>query len=493
VTAPPLLILAVLVGGAVLGGRPPYKNRFSSIGSLYSRVKDSELTPYPSKETPADFKVLTAVERLTSFDGKKRPLVIVCASGGGIRAAAWTSAVLMQLERNLQDFPYHVKLVCGASGGMVGAGYYVASLVPPERAKRDEKSYHRSDADVVNRRKAGSSTDARDLAEPATFVNSVAEDMLSVVFKAAIFRDIWRAFVPCSSRRDRGNILEETWRLNMGDAWKQTFSDLIAGERSAWRPSLVYSPMMVEDGRRVLISNLDLASLATSHGNYVCNTPPGSAQDFYSQSSFELFRLLPDAWNELRVSTAARMSASFPYLSPAAVLPTNPRRRVVDAGYYDNYGVTVAAGWLQDLLMTAEGRQALHDQVSGVVVIEVRDGPSDRGIKKETLGEKDTSSSLSRGFEGLTSPAEGVGSARNSVSLYRNDEKLDWLSQTFGNHGFAADFFTNVLFQFNGEASLSWYLTQQEQRVIRCKAEALGAGSDMRGLEEWWQGRDLSL
>jgi hypothetical protein len=32
-----------------------------------------------------------------------------------------------------------------------------------------------------------------------------------------------------------------------------------ADERMGWRPSLVFTPMMVEDGRRLLISNLDLA------------------------------------------------------------------------------------------------------------------------------------------------------------------------------------------------------------------------------------------
>ena len=39
------------------------------------------------------------------------------------------------------------------------------------------------------------------------------------------------------------------------------------------------------------------------------------------------------------------MNASFPYISPAVSLPVDPPRRVVDAGYYDNYGVNLAAAW----------------------------------------------------------------------------------------------------------------------------------------------------
>ena len=39
------------------------------------------------------------------------------------------------------------------------------------------------------------------------------------------------------------------------------------------------------------------------------------------------------------------MNASFPYISPAVSLPVDPPRRVVDAAYYDNYGVNLAAAW----------------------------------------------------------------------------------------------------------------------------------------------------
>ena len=40
------------------------------------------------------------------------------------------------------------------------------------------------------------------------------------------------------------------------------------------------------------------------------------------------------------------MSSTFPYVTSAAALPTDPPRHVVDAGYYDNYGVNLAAAWI---------------------------------------------------------------------------------------------------------------------------------------------------
>jgi hypothetical protein len=43
---------------------------------------------------------------------------------------------------------------------------------------------------------------------------------------------------------------------------------------------------------------------------------------------------------------AGGMVGAGAYVSPAAWLPTKPRVRIVDAGYYDNYGVDIAAHWL---------------------------------------------------------------------------------------------------------------------------------------------------
>src|SRR5207244_764295 len=76
------------------------------------------------------------------------------------------------------------------------------------------------------------------------------------------------------------------------------------------------------------------------------------------------------------LGTAVRLNATFPLVSPAAVLPCLPTRRVVDAGYYDNHGVDVAASWLManektimELVKPQPGKKKL---VSKVVVIELR-------------------------------------------------------------------------------------------------------------------------
>ena len=56
-------------------------------------------------------------------NGAAKPkLVIVTVTGGANRSALWTATVLHELDKALPDFARHVRLVAGASGGMVAQG-----------------------------------------------------------------------------------------------------------------------------------------------------------------------------------------------------------------------------------------------------------------------------------------------------------------------------------------------------------------------------------
>ena len=57
-------------------------------------------------------------------------------SGGGIRASVWADTVLRRLEQELgANFPYHIRLITGASGGMVSASQFASSLAEPRQGK----------------------------------------------------------------------------------------------------------------------------------------------------------------------------------------------------------------------------------------------------------------------------------------------------------------------------------------------------------------------
>src|SRR5262249_54432854 len=178
---------------------------------------------------------------------------------------------------------------------------------------------------------------------------------------------------------DRGREIERIWAQNSLGAdnlspFQRPFLALKDLEREGSRPSLIFSPMLVEDARRLLISNLDLLDLTWTFGD-VCNF--SSFKDYsgirdspdrpgYSIGAVELFRLFPGLEAKFEVGTAARMNASFPWVSPGVSLPTDPPRRVVDAGYYDNYGVDLAARWLY------RHESEIREYTSGVALIEIR-------------------------------------------------------------------------------------------------------------------------
>src|SRR5262249_10520402 len=158
---------------------------------------------------------------------------------------------------------------------------------------------------------------------------------------------------------DRGQTLERAWWHNLHGALDVPLQLLRAGEAAGWRPSLVFAPMLIESGRRLLISNLDLRKIVETKCTDLAQPKSELLQ---SWTAVEFFRLFGDV--NLTVATAARMSATFPLFSPAVGLPTEPPRRVVDAGYYDNYGVGLAVQWLY------QNQRWLEAHASGVVLIQ---------------------------------------------------------------------------------------------------------------------------
>jgi len=147
--------------------------------------------------------------------------------------------------------------------------------------------------------------------------------------------DLLSNFMPLRRSNDRGRVLEDTWEQNIGrdcpaagKPMAGPFRDLAVGEREGWRPSMIVSPMIVEVSAPMLISNLDLGDL--------------NRDEFFKKFADEP---VVDA-DQLKLSTAVRMNATFPLVTPGVCLPTEPPLRLVDAGYYDNYGVNTAAAWL---------------------------------------------------------------------------------------------------------------------------------------------------
>lgn len=265
------------------------------------------------------------------------PIVIIAAEGGAIEASAWTNLVLNKLEtataNRLHD---SVVLLSSVSGGSTGAYYYLDQFKP------EDVGHSTFGGNALQASKASSlSADGWGFAYP---------DFARIVPFVG-----W--FVPAHS--DRGYTLEQAWRRNSGST--ASMRDWINDTSRGVRPAVIFNATGSETGQPVLFGTTRLsASLPLFAGS--------NDRQLEQQFLVEFFK------SDLAVSTAARMSASFPYVSPEArpakslvndyqnVQPldqtTNEppkkwwdgmRIHVGDGGLFDNSGVVSAIHWIYDL------------------------------------------------------------------------------------------------------------------------------------------------
>jgi hypothetical protein len=252
-------------------------------------------------------------------------LVVVVAPGGGIQAAAWTTQVLTGLDALYEDFSESVGLVSSVSGGSVGAMYYLVgrgdrSNTPGMAMTIDAKS--RAD---INEKARASSLDA--VAWALSYPKVVRP---------------YRLFVPTDL--DHGWALQTSWHLRLRQMVRTAADENAFDERLYLRgwcekirqgkaPAFVFNSTVVETGKRLTITPV----------TPVRNSPD---EDFLT--------LYPDAAPHL--TTAARLSAAFPYVSPSSrALPVAGRDEpegfhIVDGAYADNEGIVTAVEWIQELL-----------------------------------------------------------------------------------------------------------------------------------------------
>lgn len=370
-----VLVLFVVVIWIALANQIPRKHQYHELKDVTPvALADFKLHPRRDPLLLDDRALLDAWR--ARFGGTAQPkLIVVMTSGGGIRASVWTAAVLRELEKG---YGRNVRMITGASGGMVGAGYNVT---------------HRAFTPGAN-----VEDDLRD----------VTADALDDVARYLVLRDVPALFLPWRIA-DRGFALENAWKKR-APSMEHTFRQLRSFEQRADVPSLIYAPASLDDGRRLLVSNLRLDYL-TAHG---------LKGKLLSRSAVQFFDLFD---RDLTVATAARMSASFPWVSSATELPTVELRRIGDAGYFDNYGGFITAGWL------LHNRQWLLANTSGVLVVQIRDssfGTGNRDIAEVARNEKGEPAYpfATRAFSELIAPIQGALQTRSSVMYFRNDSDL---------------------------------------------------------------------
>jgi len=383
--------------------------------------------------------------RAAAVQGEKPKLVLLATSGGAYRAAFWTAEVLDHLAEAdragaLKGLCQGIRLITGASGGMVGASYFTTMARedgPPAGSVRA-----RMEDDILESQRRGGD---RVPGYPYTTVTPIPRDSLSAVAQQLVQRDIPLLFSDHVQLTDRGTVLEDQWAT-----LDVPFADLAPGEAEGWRPSILFSPMLVETGQPLLIGNLDMTSICDDRTTEVV----------------KFFDWFPGSHTTFRLKTAARLNASFPYIAPSAALPTDPYRRVVDAGYYDNYGVDMAITYLAEPGI----RDWITRNCSGVMLIQIRAFPFEPPSVEQP-------SAVLRAFQWLTTPVEGILSARGATMTFRNRQSLRHLQETYrlatGSGDVDGDvngragsddeaFLQTIRFEVKSDTSLNWYLPRRE-------------------------------
>ncbi|MEM8697994.1 MAG: hypothetical protein AAGF44_02430, partial [Pseudomonadota bacterium] len=389
-------------------------------------------------------------------NGQKPKLVLLATSGGAYRASFWTALVLDSLasfdtpKGALNGFCQSIRLITGASGGMVGGAYFAAMMNPDGRPPA---SIMPQMSDDILNAQWSSKGDPDDYAYKRRF--PLPRDSLSAVAQQLLQHDIPRLFMTGVQMEDRGRVLEDQWlTLNA------SFEDLRGDEAAGLKPSIVFSPMLVETGQPLLITNLDMSRV---NGDLL-------------DESVEFFDWFPHSRDAFKLKTATRLNAAFPYIAPAAALPTRPYRRVVDAGYYDNYGVDLATSYLSQPRI----RDWIVQNTSGVMVIQVRAFPFTMPGEKEP-------GPVARGLQWLTTPIEGAGSARGATMKFRNNQSLRRTENLYKQLTGDQHFLRSAIFEVDSKTSLSWYMPEKELLELVGGAMAKVNRFALEGIVAFWQ------
>ncbi len=373
-------------------------------------------------------------------------LVAVAASGGGITASLWTAKVLVELQRELgpglSESIYGLSTV---SGGSVGAMYFIDAF--EDGRAPTEKSL----GQVIE--KAGTSS-------------------LAATAWGLAYPDFWRGFSlqnPFRPFFDRAWAMEQVWRrtLRPGGTEVPTLGTWRADVRAGRRPAALFNATIAETGERLVLSPLKLNPLPGG-----CVADDAGFDDCVDARTFT--QLYED--KDLPVTTAARLSATFPFVSPI----TRPRLansdevsnpyHVADGGYYDNYGVVSLVEGLRRVLNIYGKKSgpeaspqppAPESAEAGalppprkILVVEIRASDS-----KEA---KEAKRRAGWAF-GTAGPVMTLLNVWGSGQTPRNDLDLQLLKEVAESRGFEIE---SVLFPLVSEAPLSWDLTESQKQEI---------------------------
>jgi hypothetical protein len=358
-----------------------------------------------------------------------RTLVVVSAAGGGIQAAGWTATVLNSLGGR-PGFREHLGLVSSVSGGSVGSYAFLAGYFP--KVGRD---------------------DSQQLVEAAM------DSSLEVVAWGLAHKDLAALLNPLAGINfgpaDRGVALERSFvghllerkghGLSSQDVNPLLTADMVRPRTDASQnvqfPVWLINSTSASRGRPVVFANDVFPSPASKNQAGILNL-----NDIASGY-------------DVKVATAVRMSASFPYVSPAArPCPECSSDYLVDGGYYDNYGIVSVITWLREQ----------DPPPDNILVIKIDSFPPDQDTKQKSEDWK---------YQ-FIAPILALYNSKSSGQANRDLQELDLMSQVLDSSKHVRLQQMTIRYApedcqcTNVDPPLSWHLTEAEKKCIRDAGKA---------------------
>ncbi|MBD2503544.1 patatin-like phospholipase family protein [Anabaena azotica] len=404
------------------------------VDHFYKIYKLSDEYPEPRKKEWID----AIFQRLENQRSEAKTLVVVCASGGGIQASGWTTKVLTGLQEALgTKFTKAIGWISAVSGGSVGTMFYLdrfgeQGFPEPEQLDKIFKSATEDSLDATG----------WGLAYP---------DLLRLIglpFLVQKEQDNGNA-----TDQDRGTAIEIDWQGEMKTpdasfgSWRKKIHQGIL-------PIPIFNATLVEDGRRFLVSPMTF-----------CNDNDKHFADFNT--------LYPGF--DIDVTTSARLSATFPYVSPVCRpnQPTQWNYHVGDGGYFDNFGVVTSVELLDQLLEQDE-----LQQIRQVIFLQINAFPDDEDENRQDGGPgwvMEVIGSL-LALLNVRSSAQN-GNNKLNVALLKdkyecgyahidNEKKLEFLKGKYCQKGVKIHYIPIKFPKGKIQPPLSWQLTQEQKKAI---------------------------
>ena len=379
--------------------------------------------------TLANDKAAT-IERLNNwrqrFPKEKPPkMIIYCVSGGGMKAMVWVMKVMQEVDQ-LTGTPLLPKssLITGASGGMIGAAYLRELYLQKDK---------------------GASIQPMDAAN----IDKLSQDFLNSMAFTIVSNDLFLPWLKFkykdhTYKKDRGYMFEKQLNENTLSVMDKPLSAYRGPEQAGITPMILITPYIVNDGRQLMISPHGVSFMTTAP---IGQIRPGAVE--IDVVDFGRFFKNQGA-QDLRFTSALRMSATYPYILPNVHMPSVPSIEIMDAGLRDNYGIGSATRFIQVF------QDWILENTAGVVMIQI--------TSLNKIDEIDQTDHKSL-FTSIVNPL-GVAGQILSLQDYELDKSIGYVYDLLGPENFEVVRFVYKPNKKNPRASVTFHLTASEKKDI---------------------------